>query len=78
MEEQCLLIYAGMYGYLDEVDNEDINQYERLILNFFQNIESRSHILDIVDTLYLFSLTKETEKRLITGLDFLSAYFTEE
>jgi F0F1-type ATP synthase alpha subunit len=76
-EEQCIVLYAGMYGYLDEIDNEDINQYERVILNFFQNIESRSHILDIVDTLFLFSLTKETEKRLIEGLDFLTNYFSE-
>jgi F0F1-type ATP synthase alpha subunit len=77
MEEQAIVIYAGMYGYLDEIDNEDINQYERVILNYFQNIESRAHILDIVDTLFLFSLTKETEKRLIEGLDFLTNYFNE-
>jgi F-type H+-transporting ATPase subunit alpha len=46
VEEQVIVIYAGVKGYLDKVDRKDITKFEKSFLNFM-----RSNHKDLLDTI---------------------------
>ena len=71
VEEQVLVIFAGVRGYLDGVKVEDINRFEQELLT-----EIRSGHADILESIRLNEkLDDEIEKKLVTMLDgFVKKY----
>jgi proton translocating ATP synthase F1 alpha subunit len=76
VEEQFVTLYAAIFGYMDHVASSDILLYEKLILYYFVEFESKEFFFDIYEEIYLFSMSKKVEKRIMTGLSFLRNYYT--
>jgi F-type H+-transporting ATPase subunit alpha len=64
MEEQVVVIYAGVNGYLDKLDVNQVRKYENGLLSLLRNEKS---ILD--DIRKTNDLTADTEKKLKAEAD---------
>ena len=72
-EEQVVIIYAAVKGYLDLIKLEDIQKWESLYLDFFKN--SYSHILENIVSEK--KLLDNTEKELIEAIKTFNSMHPE-
>jgi F-type H+-transporting ATPase subunit alpha len=70
MEEQVVVIYAGVNGYLDKIDVAQVRKFETGLLSLLRNEKS---ILD--DIRNTSDLSADTEKKLKEQVDKYAASF---
>ena len=71
VEEQVVVIFAGVRGYLDKIEVKDITRFEEALLG-----DIRSKHSDILDTIRNEqALSEETEKKLSTAVEALVKTF---
>ena len=74
VEQQVVVIFAGVNGYLDEIDIKDVTKFEEELLN-----ELESNGKDLVNTINKDkSLSKETEEKLKSFISKISEKFKKE
>jgi len=59
-EEQCVVIYAGVRGFLDKIQTSEIGKFERMFLEHLYS--QHKYILDTIRTKK--ALDKETDEKL--------------
>ena len=74
VEEQVVVIYAGVNGYLDDLPLESVKKFEREFLEFMRK-EHPEILKDIVETK---DLTKENEERLKKAISEFKERFKRE
>lgn len=73
-EEQVCLLYAGVRGFLDKLETQNIGKFEVLFLDTLKS--KYQHVLDDISTRGL--LTKETDDELKTILtDFVATHYAK-
>ncbi len=69
--EEVLVLYAGVHGYLDSIEVNDVLEYEKQLLAF-----ARAHRPDMLDALNAANeLTKELEEKIVSALNEFKSVF---
>ncbi len=74
VEEQVVVIYAGIKGYLDDLPIESVRRFEKEFLQFMRD-KHQDILKDIVETK---DLSKETEEKLIKAIEEFKDIFKKE
>jgi len=74
VEEQVVVIYAGIKGYLDDLPIESVRKFEKEFLQFMRD-KHQDILKDIVETK---DLSKETEEKLIKAIEEFKDIFKKE
>ena len=74
VEQQVVVIFAGVNGYLDEIDIKDVTKFEEELLNELES--SGKDLVNIINKEK--SLSKETEEKLKSFVSKISEKFKKE
>ncbi|MCD6449236.1 MAG: F0F1 ATP synthase subunit alpha, partial [Thermotogaceae bacterium] len=74
VEEQVVVIYAGIKGYIDDIPIEHVRKFEREFLQFVRD-KHQDILQDIIETK---DLSKETEEKLIRTIEEFKDMFKKE
>ena len=74
VEEQILVIFAGVNGYLDDLDINKVNEFEDYLLENFRKTQKK--LIQIIKT--KLSLDDQTKKEISLALDTIKKEFLKE
>ena len=74
VEEQILVIFAGVNGYLDDLDINKVNEFEDYLLENFRKTQKK--LIQTIKT--KLSLDDQTKKEISLALDTIKKEFLKE